>query len=267
MLLLLLNYDRWLFDELMVSKEKIAEYAVSLYTDSWQLRLGDLFEVRYGLMEQRYGKYPKGEDGSEVLFVRPSMLRPEDDTLKSQPEIEEILAGKLLSDKFPDPAKQIIVPVKHYLNEDDLLIPTKGEPRLIDLAMSAKSHDGKFVASHHFIVLRPKNNIMENLGINTTYPKAYLRMLLMKVLKHKMLEKIYSNKVEIEQAKRDDNRRSISSILPALTIDEVKSIGLMVPKHQEGQMKLIERLTFIEQLKDSTEQKMEVWYSNLLKTY
>jgi hypothetical protein len=267
MLLLFLNYDQWLFDELMVSNEKIAEYTESLYAESWPLRLGDLFEVRYGLMEQRYGKYPKDEDGREILFVRPSMLRPEDDTLKSQDEIDEILASKRLSDKFPDAAKQIEVPVKHHLQEGDLLIPTKGEPRLIELAMSSTTLQSKVVASHHFIVLTPKTNIMDNLGIDTKYPTTYLRMLLAKVWKHKVEEKIYEHKKDIEKVRGEDKRRSISSILPALTIDEVKSIGLLVPKQEEKQLEFKQRLDAIDLLIKSTEKKMEVWYNSLLKTF
>jgi hypothetical protein len=264
MLLLFLNPDLLLVSELIKNKELISKEIEKLFEDSFYLKIDDLFEIRYGLLELRYKKEIEEMESEAVAFLRPSMLREEDNTLTFPKEIDEILSDK--KEKKAIQKKGLLtIPAKHVLEEDDILLTSKGENRFVYLSQSAWTYNFKLVASHHFIVLKMKNNILEHLGIQRSYLAATLRFVVEKELKNRLEEIKEEKKDEINKIKEKSTRRSISSILPALSIDDLKSIQIAVPKSKVNQEAIVEKYNSLEELRKGVEATITVWEQHFLK--
>lgn len=264
MLMLLLEPGLLLANELMLRQELISQKVEKFFEDCFYLKIDDLFEIRYGLLELRYKKEIEEKQGEAVAFLRPSMLREEDNTLTFPKGIDEILSDK--KEKKAIQKKDLLsIPAKHVLEEDDILLTSKGENRFVYLSQSAWTYNFKLVASHHFIVLKMKNNILEHLGIQRSYLAATLRFVVEKELKNRLEEKKEEKKDEINKIKEKSTRRSISSILPALSIDDLKSIQIAVPKSKENQEAIVEKYNSLEELRKGVEATIKVWEQHFLK--
>jgi hypothetical protein len=281
MFLFFLNPTSGLCSELVINEIYISSEIKKLYSESRLFRLDDLFDIRYGLLEQRFKDEIKDMKGVEVAFIKPSFIREVDNTLENPSVIEEAQKGK--KDKAST-AKAI--PPKHILDKDDILLNAKGVNNFVDLSQSAWSSKYKFVASHHYLVLRLKSNILDHLAIERSYIIATLRFVVEKVLKQKyeeekekyslgkkldLLEKEINqtskdeSNTKTEDSKTGNSRRSISSILPALSIDDLKSIQIAVPKSKENQEAIVEKYSKLEELRKGVEATISVWEEQLLK--
>lgn len=262
--MLLLEPGLLLANELMLREELISQKVEKLFEDSFYLKIDDLFEIRYGLLELRYKKEIEEKEGEAVAFLRPSMLREEYNTLTFPKGIDEILSGKK-EQKGIHKKDLLSIPAKHLLEKDDILLTSKGENRFVYLSQSAWTYNFKLVASHHFIVLKMKNNILEHLGIQQSYLAANLHFVVEKELKIRLEEKKEEKKDLINQIKAKSTRRSISSILPALSIEDLKTIQIAVPKSKENQETVVQKFNNIKELRTSVESTIAVWEQHFLK--
>jgi hypothetical protein len=264
MLLLLLEPGLLLSNELILSKEKIVKETEKLYADCFHLKLDDLFEIRYGLLELRYNKQIEGLESETVVFLRPSMLREQDNTITFPNEMDEIINEKK-EKKTISPKNLLSIPSKHVLENEDILLSSKGENRFVYLDKSACTYSYKLIASHHFIVLKMKNNILEHLGIERTYLDSTLRYVVERELKNRFEAKKEAEKIFINEIKEKSTRRSTSSILPALKIEDIKSILIAIPRSKENQELIIQKFYNLEKLRMSVENTITVWEQEFLK--
>jgi hypothetical protein len=281
MFLFFLNPTSELCNKLVISEISISSELKKLYSESRIFRLDDLFEIRYGLLEQRFKDEIEGMKDVKVVFIKPSIVREADSTLESPGVIEAAQTGK----KDKASTAKAIHP-KHILEKEDIIINAKGVNSFVDLSQSAWSSEYIFVASHHYVVLRLKTNILDHLAIERAYIVATLRFVIEKVLKQKYEEEKekYSmgkklellenemnqnskveSKIKTEDSKTGNSRRSISSILPALSIDDLKSLQIAVPKSKENQKAIVEKYNNLEELRKGVEATITVWEQQFLK--
>jgi ribosomal 50S subunit-associated protein YjgA (DUF615 family) len=135
-------------------------------------------------------------------------------------------------------------------------------------------------------VLRLKKNILDHLEIERSYIIATLRYVVEKVLKQKYEEKkemyFLGKKLDLserqlkkaskderiikaENSKKGNSRRSISSILQAISIDDIKSIKLAIPRSKENQKAIVEKYNNLEELRKGVEATITVWEQHFFK--
>lgn len=257
------EYELTDYELISTSHEDMQKRVQQLYAAVQLFQVGDLFEVRYGVPELRYSKeMPHGVDRKEVIFLRPSMLREIDGTLKSLEEIRNI----------PDRERERMVsaamklpPVnqKHILQKHDLLINTKGTPRLIDIFDGITDFDIQFVPTTHFFVLSPKANVLNALHIDLEFLKYALKHVVKTDLfsiyetqKLQQAEKIY-------EIRSTNKARSSTSILPALQKEQLMKLKIAVPERAENQERVKTILYNIEKAQNSVAEKFNLWTREL----
>lgn len=266
MLLLLLDFQLSDIKEIFVDRQQVEKKAAEIFTESTQFSLDDLFELRYGVLELRYKDYVLLDGGTKkrVIFIRPGMIDEANNKIIPPNNLKKDLKPPKKSDESP---KLIEVPEKYYLTKDSILINTRGVPRYIDtsgLSWGDNEHVYGYVASNHFITLNYKTNILKKLGIKPEYISKILRFKLMHDL-----EKSYQESVDFYAKTQAENealkRRSISSIVPARSIDMLKTIKIAVPDSIEKQEALIALIEKIDNVKRQVENYVTLWYDTLTK--
>jgi hypothetical protein len=253
------KYEITDYELISTSHEDIKKRIRKLYAAVQFFQVGDLFEVRYGVPELRYSKeIPHGVTFKEVVFLRPSMLREIDGTLKSLEEIRKITdreQERMVSGAMELPP----VNQKHILQKNDLLINNKGIPKLIDIFDGVTDFDIQFVPTPHFFVLSPKTNVLNALQIDLEFLKY--------VLKHVVKTDLFSiyETQKLQQAEkiyeiRSTNKaRSSASILPALQKEQLMKLKIAVPERAENQERVKTILDNIKKAQNSVAEKFNLW--------
>jgi len=194
----------------------------------------DLFQVSAGLLEERYEKYIKDDQGQEqpVWFLRMgSFLDSENviDHLKIEDnenrlnQIRKVRKSNSIQTKESNESKLSPIDESRILKESDYLICTRGIPRGFSMSKSfnlIKQHD-KFqnfraVPVHHFICLRPRL-AFENIFI------PYL---------HLAIDAIVQNKVNEEKTLELKGKK-----VEGFTSKWLKEMRVQIPKSKEDQIK------------------------------
>jgi hypothetical protein len=225
------------------------------------------------------------------MFIRPSMISENDNTLLNpadtlenpvffdrKPRIEE---GGRSKDISAD--ERLPFSTKHLLKQTDLLLKSKGESGFVDLSKGYWNPSHRYVASHHFIVMSVKSNILEHLGIEFSYVTGILRFVLEVELKKRYSFMKYENEMKMKEMTNfnilkqntvDDknkidkkpgfgiSKRSFFSMQPALSIEELKSKQIAVPVNKESQWAIIDKFYRLEDLKRRVEATMIIWEQN-----
>ena len=284
MILILFNYELELCKELYLSDIKIQDYLKKHFSDSRIFSLDDLFDIRYGLLEQRYKDEVENLAGSRVVFIRPSMIRELDSTLMITTDKGGLpRLGERARLKSIFSADEIPFSKKHVLKRTDLLLNSKGENNFVDLSKGDWDPNHIYVASHHFIVLSVKSNILDHLGIDFTYVTQTLRFVLQAELKKKYndikvnIEKtdkeedlsrvlnlvgIDSNRMNKNKSSLGSSRRSFFSMHPALKIEDLKSKRIAIPVNKESQTAIIDKYYRLADFKRSVEASLVLWEQN-----
>ena len=236
------KYEITDYELISTSHEDMKKRIRQLYAAVQLFQVGDLFEVRYGVPELRYSKErPHGVNMKEVVFLRPSMLREIDGTLKSLAEIRKITdreQERMVSGAMELPP----VNQKHILQKNDLLINNKGIPKLIDIFDGVTDFDIQFVPTPHFFVLKYVLKHVVKTDLFSIYETQKLQQ----------AEKIY-------EIRSTNKARSSASILPALQKEQLMKLKIAVPERAENQERVKTILDNIEKAQNSVAEKFNLW--------
>lgn len=247
------------YELISISYEDMKKRIRQLYAAVQFFQVGDLFEVRYGVPELRYSKeIPHGVNMKELVFLRPSMLREMDNTLKPLEEIRKICVRE--QERMGNGEMQLPpVNQKHILQKNDLLINTKGIPKLIDIFDGVTDFDIQFVPSPQFFVLSPKKNVLDALEIDF----EFLKYVLNHVVKTDLASIYEFQKIKqaekIHEIRATNKSRSSASILPALQKEQLMKLKIAVPERTENQERVKTILDNIEKAQKRVAEKFNLW--------
>lgn len=191
----------------------------------------DLFEVFTGIVEDNYKPIIE-ETREEVIFLRINSLKDQ----KFKYKRFELIESDRSKDLSKELSKQSLIQKKQVkinkiLNKEDYLIYTKGVPKGFSLLNNSISKSKNLVASHQFICLRPRTELIE-------VHLPYLHLVL-DVFIEKKLDQIFRAKEEIKGNKYG----SFNSI----TIKEISKMELTILKSVDSQKKVFEQYNKIKE--------------------
>ncbi len=256
-------YNSALAEKYLVKELEITERVKELHKANDKYKLGDLFEVKYGLLEQRFNRVYINKDGKkeDVVFIKPSMVRENDNHLESADRIKN-MSG--IPEKFSDAKKNI--ETKDLLSSDDYLLTTKGFPRLIDLSTFKWESGLNLVATHHFITLKPKENILNKLNIDKKFLKNILMLIIQKKLSVDYEKSIFDFEKQLKVIKENNDKRSIKTLIPAIKINSIKDINISVPRSIDEQNKLIATIDDLENIRKFVNDNIDLWHKYIVET-
>ena len=193
--------------------------------------IGDLFEVFSGIVEENHIPILE-ETQEEVVFLRINSLKDQKFKYKRFELIESDRSKDLSNEqtKLSSTQKKTVKKSK-ILNKADYLIYTKGLPKGFSMLSNSISESKKLVASHQFICLRPRLELIE------VY-LPYLHLVL-DVFVEKKLNQIFKVKEEIKGNKYG----SFNSI----TIKEISKMELTILKSVDSQKKVFDQYNKIKE--------------------
>jgi hypothetical protein len=277
MLLLLLSnqtasdLNKETIDELFINWSEINKKLSGYFKDAVSYKIEDLFEINYGLSEQRYHNITetKKQGTVEISFLRMNSVREEDGKIelsrkavqeKTNPEKSTFNVSKnkkKLADK-------LIIPENFLLEKDDLLINTRGVPKLISLSGIELENDVKYVANQNFITLRPRKTLLHHLHISETFLHSMLNSVVENVFKKKYEEQELIIKEELEKNIRQKiPKRSVASSISSVKIDDVKKEKILVPHNSDAQNNVFATIENLENLKKLIDSKVKLWKTEI----
>lgn len=187
--------------------------------------VGDLFEIYNGVIEERHLPI-MAETNSELNFIRINSFT-ENGVLHEKIRLREL--QEIHTNKREDPSKKL--PEKKPINEKkilrnaDYIIYTRGMPRGFSMLKSDIGDDLNVVATHQFICLKPRTNIIE-----VYLPYLHL---VMDLFVDRDLKNIYESKLKLNGEKY--------GIFNSIGIKEIKDIEITILKLVDSQRKAYER--------------------------
>jgi hypothetical protein len=269
MLLLLTDVPRKEDDErlekLLIDCDEVKQRLKHYFKDAKSYKLEDLYEVYYGLPEIRYRPVIKTSDNREIAvhFLRSHEIRENDQVAalinsKVRNITEDADRSKEKADDKNNQRSDI--PEKYLLNQEDLLINTRNLPQLITLENIEVEKNVCLVASHHFIMIRPKKHLLVELKIDAGFLSSLLKTSVAQVFQKRYRDE--ENKIRDEIAKHireKKAKRSLSSSIPSVKIDDVKLLPLLIPSNQENQSNVFDTMHKLKDLQKEISVKMEMW--------
>jgi hypothetical protein len=189
--------------------------------------IGDLFEVFSGIIEENHLPILE-ETHEEVVFLRINSLKEHEYIYKKFELIESARSKKSLKQSL---IQQKAVKKDKILNKEDYLIYTKGVPKGFSMLNNSISESKKLVASHQFICLRPRTELIE-------IYLPYLHLIL-DVFVEKKLDQIFRAKGET----KGNNYGAFNSI----TIKEISKMELVILKSVDSQKKVFDQYNKIKE--------------------
>jgi len=187
--------------------------------------IGDLFEIYNGVIEERHLPIV-AENNSDLNFIRINSFT-ENGVLHDKIRLREL--QELHTNKREDNFKKL--PDKKPINEkkklrnSDYIIYTRGMPRGFSMLKSEIDDNLNVVATHQFICLKPRTNIIE-----VYLPYLHL---VMDLFVDRDLKKIYESKLKLNGEKY--------GIFNSIGIKEIKDIEITILKLVDGQRKAYEK--------------------------
>ena len=193
--------------------------------------IGDLFEVFSGIIEENHMPILE-ETQKEVIFLRINSLKDQKFKYKRFELVESDRSKDSLGElKKKNSISKKAVSKNKILNKEDYLIYTKGVPKGFYMLNNSISESKNLVASHQFICLRPRTELIE-------VHLPYLHLVL-DVFVEKKLDQIFKEKEEIKGNKYG----SFNSI----TIKEISKIELTILKSVDSQKKVFDQYNKIKE--------------------
>lgn len=191
----------------------------------------DLFEVFSGIVEDNHLPVLEGTQ-DEITFLRINSLQDQKfkyrrfelvESYKSKDSVVELIKQDSIQKKAVKKSK--------ILNKADYLIYTRGTPKSFSMLNNSISESKNLVASHQFICLRPK---MELIDIYLPYLH-----LVLDVFVEKNLDQICKTKEEIKGAKY--------GAFNSITIKELGKMELVILNSVDSQKKVFEQYNKIKE--------------------
>jgi hypothetical protein len=269
MLLLLTDVPRKENDEglekLLIDCDEVKQRLKHYFKDAKSYKLEDLYEVYYGLPEIRYRPVIKTSDNQEIAvhFLRSHEIREND-------QVAALINSKVRNitedadrskEKAADKNNQRSdIPEKYLLNQEDLLINTRNLPQVITLQNIEVEKNVCLVASHHFILIRPKKHLLVALNIDAGFLSSLLKTSVAQVFQKRYRDEENKIRDEIVKHIREKKaKRSLSSSIPSVKIDDVKQLPLLIPSNQENQDNVFDTMHKLKDLQKEISVKMEMW--------
>jgi hypothetical protein len=269
MLLLLTDVPRKENDEglekLLIDCDEVKQRLKHYFKGAKSYKLEDLYEVYYGLPEIRYRPVIKTSDNQEIAvhFLRSHEIREND-------QVAALINSKVRNitedadrskEKAADKNNQRSdIPEKYLLNQEDLLINTRNLPQVITLQNIEVEKNVCLVASHHFILIRPKKHLLVALNIDAGFLSSLLKTSVAQVFQKRYRDEENKIRDEIVKHIREKKaKRSLSSSIPSVKIDDVKQLPLLIPSNQENQDNVFDTMHKLKDLQKEISVKMEMW--------
>lgn len=183
--------------------------------------IGDLFEIFSGIIEENH-KSVLEDTEEEVVFLRINSLKDHEYKYKRFELVESDRSKKSLKQSS---IQQKAIRKDKLLNKEDYLVYTKGVPKGFSMLNNSISESKKLVASHQFICLRPRTELIEA-------HLPYLHLVL-DVFVEKKLEQIFRAKEEIKGNKY--------GAFNSVTIKEISKMNLTILKSVDSQKKVFDQ--------------------------
>ncbi|QOW09770.1 hypothetical protein Q73A0000_05005 [Kaistella flava (ex Peng et al. 2021)] len=184
---------------------------------------GDLFDLQAGIVEDKYSAITTDQQ-EKVEFVKINSFT-EDGVLMMEHQSEnpkEISRTKAKRKTAKDVQLKTVTESK-VIQENDFLIYTRGKPRGFSGKKFLMDADKNYVATHHFIYLRPRVNVLD---IDMTYL-------------HLMLD-LYTRKDLTENYERKINeKRWTQNMGNSISIKELKDLKITLLKDRFSQQKVV----------------------------
>jgi hypothetical protein len=186
---------------------------------------GDLFEVYNGVIEERHLPIV-AETNTELNFIRINSFT-ENGVLHNKIRLREL--QDIQTNKREVPFKKHgdkkTINKKKILRDADYIIYTRGVPRGFSMLKSEIDDDLNVVATHQFICLRPRTNLID-------FFLPYLH-LVMDLFVDRDLKKIFDSKLKLNGEKY--------GVFNSIGIKEIKDIEITMLKLVDSQRKAYER--------------------------
>jgi len=219
--------------------------------EMYSFKLGDLFELIYGIPEQM----SRIKDSKlDVKFLKATDLKAIEMEGDTRPDRVEQDHNKEQQDH--NKMDYSLIDEKYRLRAEDMVINTKGMPRLYRVSYMLPSWID-YVVTHQYIVLRLRRSFTSTL--NEIDPDLILSAT--RCVLHAHLTYYYQNsKIEFEKLasttsnqnmksnKGSSNSGSLTALIPAIKLKDLNSFEIRFPKQKEGQDKLHTALKTYEQL-------------------
>jgi hypothetical protein len=191
----------------------------------------DLFEVFSGIVEDNHLPILEGTQ-DEITFLRINSLKDQKFKYKRFELVESNRSkDSLLESTKQDSTQKSAVKKSKILNKADYLIYTRGIPKGFSMLNNSISESKNLVASHQFICLRPKMEL-----IDVYLP--YLHLVL-DVFVEKKLDQIFKEKEEIKGNKY--------GAFNSITIKELGKMELAILNSVDSQKKVFEQYNKIKE--------------------
>lgn len=184
----------------------------------------DLFDLQTGIVEDKYlPKSAKNKYNIEFLKIN---------SFNEDGSLAEIMKSPIAQKKFgkvgnaTNAKKNELKEVSEekIIQENDFLIYTRGKPRGFSAHKFSKDLNPKYVATHHFIYLRPRLNVLD---INLSYLHLMVDLFIQKQLTENYERKIIKNK-------------SSQNIGNSISIKELKDLKIKLLKDRSAQDQVVE---------------------------
>jgi hypothetical protein len=194
------------FDKLEEELQKMKEWENS----SKEMRLTDLFEIVYGIPEQK-DPFINGEPRPVKFLTSSHRKKNEKSSTPNDWEIEPVSQGNKIDDKYK-------------IRDNDIIINTKGAPK-VSLAVWTISDRVAYVPSHQFILLRPRSILKDlNNEMSTNLILQLVRLTLQIILMRE-----YNKAKDLDKDNYQKSKNSFTVRIPALKLKDLESFILKIP--------------------------------------
>ncbi len=196
--------------------------------------IGDLFEVFSGIVEENHLPVLEGTQ-EEVTFLRINSLQDQKFKYRRFELVENDKSkDSLLESTKQDSTQKKAVKKSKILNKADYLIYTRGVPKGFSMLNNSISESKKLVASHQFICLRPRVDLID----------VYLPYL------HLVLDVFVEKKLDQICKTKEVNKGTKYGAFNSITIKEIGKMELVILNSVDSQKKVFDQYN---KIKDEVE--------------